>query len=147
LKKGIGLLWAIVILLLMASLMTAVSKIAFFSVKHTSDTYMIQRANLFMQSAIENSLLAIEGFDRSGGKCLKTIHFLDDNKNPRFEANITILRYYIYDTCPSDCSICVPIQTDFSNGYVLMDVKVASLNNDKNNHKKILLEKVTLQRP
>ena len=146
-KKGIGLLWAIVILLLMASLMMAVSKIAFFSVKHTSDSYMIQRANLFMQSAIENSILAIEGFDRSGGNCLKTIHFLDDNSNPRFEANITILRYYIYKTCPSSCNICKPIQTDFSNGYVLMDVKVASLNNDKNNHKKILLEKVTLQRP
>jgi len=147
LKKGIGLIWAIVILLLLASLMAAVSRIAFFSVKHTGDTYMIQRASLFMQSAIENSLLAIEGFDRSGGKCLKTIHFLDDNATPRFEANITILRYYIYDTCPSNCDICKPIQTDFSNGYVLMDVKVASLNNDKNNHKKILLEKVTLQRP
>jgi hypothetical protein len=147
LRKGIGLIWALIVLLLIASLMTAVTKIAFFSVKHTSDSYMIQRAQLFMQSAIENSILAIEGFDRSDGKCLKNIHFVDEDK--RFEANITILRYYIYEDegCPSDCDICKPIKTDFSNGYVVMDVKVASLNNAKNDNKKILLEKVTLQRP
>jgi len=58
--------------------MTAVTKIAFFSVKHTSDTYMLQRAQLFMRSAIENAIMAIEGFDRSGGECLKTIHFIDE---------------------------------------------------------------------
>jgi hypothetical protein len=145
LRKGIGLIWAIIILLLIASLMSTVTKIAFFSVKHTSDTYMIQRAQLFMQSAIENAILAIEGYDRSGGKCLKKIHFTDEDN--RFEANITILRYYIYKTCPSDCDICRPIKTDFSNGYVLMDVKVAALNNVKNDNKKLLLEKVTLQRP
>jgi hypothetical protein len=147
LRKGVGLIWAIIVLLLIATLMSAVSKIAFFSVKHTSDTYMIERAKLFMQSAIENSILAIEGFDRSGGKCLKSIHFIDEDK--RFEANISILRYYIYedDGCPSDCDICRPIKTDFSNGYVVMDVKVASLNKNKNDNKKILIEKVTLQRP
>jgi len=145
LRKGIGLIWAIIILLLIATLMMAVTKIAFFSVKHTSDTYMLQRAQLFMQSAIENAILAIEGFDRSNGKCLKTIHFVDEDK--RFEANISILRYYIYKNCPSSCDICIPIKTDFSNGYVLMDVKVASLNSAKNDNKKILLEKVTLQRP
>jgi hypothetical protein len=145
LRKGIGLIWAIIILLLIAALMSAVTKIAFFSVKHTSDSYMIQRAQLFMQSAIENAILAIEGYDRSGGKCLKNIHFTDEDK--RFEANITILKYYIYKNCPINCDICTPIKTGFSNGYVLMDVKVASLNNAKNDNKKILLEKVTLQRP
>ncbi|WP_024787666.1 MULTISPECIES: hypothetical protein [unclassified Lebetimonas] len=144
-RKGIGLIWAIIILLLIATLMTAVTKIAFFSVKHTSDTYMIQRAQLFMQSAIENAILAIEGYDRSGGNCLKTIHFTDEDG--RFKANITILRYYIYKKCPNNCNICVPIKTGFSNGYVLMDVKVVSLNSAKNDNKKIVLEKVTLQRP
>jgi type II secretory pathway component PulK len=67
LRKGIGLIWALIVLLLIASLMTAVTKIAFFSVKHTSDTYMIQRAQLFIQSAVENAILAIEGYDRSSG--------------------------------------------------------------------------------
>jgi len=145
LKRGIGLIWAIIILILIATLMAAVTKVAFFSVKHTSDTYMIQRAQLFMQSSIENSLLAIEGFDRSSGNCLKNINFVDEDG--RFESNITILRYYIYNSCPSNCNICVPIQTDFSNGYVLMDVNVSSLDTNKNNHKKILLHQVTLQRP
>jgi hypothetical protein len=147
LRKGIGLIWAIIILLLIATLIAAVSKLAFFSVKHTSDTYMIERAKLFMQSAIENSILAIEGFDRSSGKCLKHIHFVDEDG--RFEANVTILRYYIYkdESCPAECDICRSIKTDFSNGYVVMDVKVSTLNTNKNDKKKILIEKVTLQRP
>ena len=98
-----------------------------------------------MQSSIENALLAIEGYDRGTGKCLKTINFVDEDK--RFESNITILRYYIYKTCPSKCNICVPIKTDFSNGYVLMDVNVSSIDNAKNNHKKILIHQITLQRP
>ena len=125
--------------------MAAVTKIAFFSVHHTSDSYMIERGELFMQSSIENALLAIEGFDRSKGDCLKTINFVDEDK--RFESNITILRYYIYKTCPSNCNICVPIKTDFSNGYVVMDVNVSSIDNAKNNHKKILIHQITLQRP
>jgi hypothetical protein len=148
LRKGIGLIWAIIILLLIATLMSVVTKIAFFSVKHTSDSYMIQRAQLFMQGAIENAILAIEGYERNESKCdfLKTINFVDEDK--RFEANITILRYYIYNAdCSSDCSICKNIKTYFSNGYVLMDVNVSALTNAKNDNKKILLEKVTLQRP
>jgi hypothetical protein len=147
LRRGIGLIWAIIILLLMGTLMSVVVKLSFISVKHTSDSYMIERAKLFMQSAIENSILAIEGFDRSGGKCLKNMHFIDEDK--RFEANVTVLRYYIYkdEGCPSECDICRPIKTDFSNGYVILDVKVATLNNDRNGQKKILLDTVTLQRP
>lgn len=145
-KRGIGLIWAIIILILIASLMGAVSKIAFFSVNHTSDTYMIERGEIFMQSSIENALLAIEGYDRvTNQDCLRSIHFVDEDK--RFESNITILRYYIYKTCPSNCNICVPIKTDFSNGYVVMDVNVSSIDNAKNNHKKILIHQITLQRP
>ncbi len=144
-KKGFGLISALIIMLLIATLMVAVVKFAFISVNHTSDTYLQQRAQLFMQSAIENAIMAIEGYDREKkGNCLKNIHFVDENG--KFEANITVLRYYCYNgNCGcNDSTLEKQISTPQSHGYVLMKVVVANKNSDI---KKIKLEKVTLQRP
>jgi hypothetical protein len=148
-RKGFGIISALIVMLLIASLMVAVVKFAFISVNHTGDTYLQQRAQLFMQSSIENAIMAIEGYDRkSNGNCLKSVHFVDENG--KFEANITVLRYYCYsDNC--GCSknditegLVKNITTPQSDGYVLMDVVVTGKNDDL---KKIRLEKVTLQRP
>jgi hypothetical protein len=94
-----------------------------------------------MQSVIENSILAIEGYDRkSNNNCLENINFEDDRG--LFEANVSVLRYYCYeksDDCP--CANTKLIKTDISHGYVLLKVKVSSKD------KKVKLEKVVLQRP
>jgi hypothetical protein len=134
-------------MLLVAALMTAVMKISFISVKHTGDTYMEQRAQLFMQSSIENSLLAIEGYNRkANGNCLEHITFEDEDK--RFTADINVLRYYCYDMNDCPCNNAVKTDTPESHGYVLLKVTVESnTSNPKNSNKKIRLEKVTLQRP
>ncbi len=144
-KKAFGLISAIIILLLIATLMVVVVKFSFISVKHTSDSYLQQRAQLFMQSAIENAVLAIEGYERnSSNKCLENIYFTDENQ--RFEANITVLKYYCYNgNCP--CDNTVSIATDKSHGYVLMNVVVESNVSNPRVNKKIRLERVTLQRP
>jgi len=146
LRKSFGVISAIIIMLLIASLMVVVVKLSFVSVKHTSDTYLQQRAQLFMQSSIENALMAIEGYERnSSNGCLRHIHFIDENG--KFEANITVLRYYCYKNA-ADCpcgDIKKSIQTDKSHGYVLMKVVVEG--NESKIEKKIRLEKVTLQRP
>jgi Tfp pilus assembly protein PilV len=148
LKKGFGLISALIIMLLVSALMVAVVKFAFINVTHTSDSYLQQRAQLFMQSAIENAVMAIEGYDRKKkGNCLRKINFTDGKK---FDANITILRYYCYDgncSCSSSdvsSGLVKPVNTPQSNGYVLMDVVVVNKNS---NLKRIRLEKVTLQRP
>jgi len=146
LRKGIGLISTLIILLLVATLTVMVLKISFISISHVSDTYMKERAELFMQSAIENALLAIEGYKRNTtNKCLQTMHFVDENK--RFEANVTVLKYYCYnlDNCP--CDNAVKIETDKSHGNVLLKVIVNSISSPKNNNKKIRIEKITLQRP
>ena len=146
-KKGFGVISALIIMLLIATLMVAVVKFAFVSVKHTSDSYMIERAELFMRSAIENTILAIEGNNRTKHQCLHNIHFVDEDK--RFEVNITVLRYYCYDKDDCNCSdnLVANINTPESHGYVLMEVVVQSnLSNKRNNNKKIRLKKVTLQR-
>ena len=134
-------------MLLVSTIMTVVVKLAFISVKHTSDTYLQQRARLFMHSVIENSILAIEGYDRiSNNNCLKEINFSDENQ--QFLAKVKILRYYCYDENDCPCDSNKTIQTPFSHGYVLMDVVVeTNISNVKNNGKKIKLEKIMLQRP
>jgi hypothetical protein len=144
LKRGFGLISALIIMLLISTLLVAVAKFAFVSAKHTSDTYLIQRGELFMQSAIENAILAIEGYERKNG-CLEHINFIGPDK--KFEANVTVLRYYCYN---GDCgcnnpSLVKSIKTPFSHGYVLLKVVVE--NNSSLFNKKIKLEKITLQRP
>ena len=148
-KRAFGLMSAIIILLLIATLMSVVVKVAFVSVKHTSDTYMTQRAQLFMKSAIENTILAVEGYERnSTNKCLKNIEFTDEDG--RFKADVEILKYYCYDKndCPCDSDIVEYITTPKSHGYFLMKVTVESnLSNPRNDGKIIKIEKTTLQRP
>ena len=146
-KKAFGLISAIIVLLLIATLMVAVVKFAFISVKHTSDSYLIQRAQLFMQSSIENAIMAIEGYKRDNtNKCLENIHFTDENN--MFEANITILRYYCYDKSDCPCGdLNKSIKTDKSHGYVLMKVVVESNTSNPRVEKKIRLITTTLQRP
>jgi hypothetical protein len=126
--------------------MAVVVKVAFISVKHTSDTYLQQRAELFMQSVTENALLAIEGYNRKeNNNCLANMHFVDENK--KFEANVTVLRYYCYDTDDCPCgSLTKKIKTDKSNGYVLLKIVVEG-NETLLDGKKIRLSQVTLQRP
>jgi hypothetical protein len=138
LKKGFGLISALMILILVATLIGMVAKISFISARHVGDSYKIQRAELFMQSAIENAILAIEGYKRDSS-CLKNIHFLSDDK--KFEANITVMRYYCYDLSDCPCAEAVKVDNSDSHGWVVLKVIVSSLD------KKIRLEKVTLQRP
>ena len=136
-RKGIGLLWALVILILVSTMLVFIAKVAFISQKHMTLGYGIQRGELFMQSCIENAIMAIEGYKRDNN-CLNEINFTDEKG--RFKCNVEILRYYCYNSnCP--CSNEVNISTPFSDGYVLMKVSVIS---DRDN---IKLSKITLQRP
>ena len=146
-RKAFGIMSAIIILLLVSSLLVVVMKVSFVSVKHTVNSYMIQRAQLFMQSVIENSILAIEGYDRNKiGNCLRYINFIDEDGV--FEANVTVLRYYCYDSSDCPCSdIVSSIKDKDLHGYVLLKVRIESNTSNPKVDKKILLEKTTLQRP
>jgi len=141
LKRGIGILWALIILILISFMFVFIAKVTFISSKHLGNSYAIQKAELFMQSCIENAILGIEGYNReSHNNCLTHIRFFDEKK--RFECNVNILRYYCYSYCPcQDKSRVVHIKTDFSDGYVLMKVDVNS------SYYHVKLSKVTLQRP
>jgi len=145
-KKAFGVISALIIMLLIASIMTVVVKLSYITVKHTSDSYLQERAELFMRSVIENTLLAIEGYDRrANNKCVEHLSFKDEDE--RFVANVDVLKYYCYDSADCPCSNRVLIKTPQSHGYVLLKVTVKNTASVKNGDKKILLEKITLQRP
>jgi len=147
LRKGFGLITALIILILVAGILGAVLRMSNFNVKHKSDAYMGERARIFMRSVIENSLMAIEGYDRkTHNNCLKKLHFVDEDG--RFEANVSVIRYYCYDLsdCPN-CSVAEKIDTDKSHGNVVLKVVVESNRSNKRNSGFIRLERITLQRP
>ena len=144
-KKAFGIMTALFILVLISFLLMLVLKASSVGIKHTSNTYLKTQAELFMQSSIENSILAIEGYDRiANNNCLKHIYFT--SSDGRFESNITILRYYCYDkdkNCPN-CDIATNIKTSKSNGNVLINIIVQTT--DKVD-KKLRFSKVTIQKP
>ena len=134
-KKGIGLIWALIILILLSTMMVFIAKVSFISQQHTTISYAIQRGELFMQSCIENAILAIQGYDRNkNNNCLENITFNKSN----FTCDVKVLRYYCYNDCK--CSNKKIIKTPFSNGYVILKVLV------KSKKYNVKLSKVTLQR-
>jgi hypothetical protein len=138
---------ALLILVLVSFLLMLVLKASSVGVKHVADTYIKTQAELFMQSSIENAILAIEGYERNNSsQCLKHIYFT--SSDGRFESNTTILRYYCYDLdkCPN-CDIAVPIQTSKSQANVVLYTIVKTTNSPRNGGKKIKIAKLTLQKP
>jgi hypothetical protein len=146
-RKGFGLLQALMIIILISGIMTIAMKYATVSVKQTSDLYVRESAELFMNSAVELSLLAISGHDRSSG-CLHEVNITSSDQ--RFRADVNISRYYLYQgrdgTNPCDRN--VSIQTEDSHGMVMLEIVVeTNATNPKNRGKHIKLTRRTLQRP
>jgi len=150
-KKGFGLIQTLIIILLVSGLMVMALKYASISAKQTADSYMRERAELFMKSAIELTLLAISGYDRkSNGNCLQEVNVTSPDQ--RFFANINIKKYYLFqgsEDCTYCGSRCQPIQTEDSHGMVMLEVTVESNTTHPRNQgrEKIKLLRRTLQRP
>lgn len=146
-KKGFGIITALLILLLVSFLLMLVLKTSSIGLKHSSDTYIKEQAELFMLTTIENAIMSIEGYERNdSSKCLKHIYFKSSDN--RFESNTTVLRYYCYDTdkCPN-CDIAKKINTDKSQGNIVLYTVVQTTNSLRNGGKKIKITKVTIQKP
>ncbi len=149
-RSGFGLLQAILVIVLISGIMTIAMKYATVNVKQTKDIYLKESAELFMGSAVEMGLLAISGFDRnSTNTCLKEVSIVSPDK--RFLADINITKYYLL-AGSADCarcgSLCEPIDTEESQGMVMMRVVVeTNSTHPKNRGRKIKLTRRTLQRP
>jgi len=153
-RSGFGLIQALFVIIIISGMLTIALKYASITTKQTSDTYMRESAELFMNSAVELSLLSIQGYDRkSHNNCLKEIHLI--SKDERFTADVNITKYYLYNGVDNDgqwYTKCkdrnVSIQTKESQGMVMLEVVVdTNTTNPRNRGKDIRLIRRTLQRP
>ncbi len=157
-RAGFGLIQALLVIVLVGGLMSVVIRYAKFSVKQTKDLYVKESGELFMNSAVELSLLAIENYKRDNTNgCLSSVSITSADK--RFTADINITDYYLYDTNSSsdDYDICLnsqngykvhKIDTEDSHGMVMLEIVVeANQTHPKNHNTYIKLLRRTLQRP
>ncbi len=153
-KRGFGLIQALMVIVLISGLMMVVLKYAQFSIKQTKDLYIRESAELFMNSAVELSLLAISGYERnSTNHCLSEI--IITSKDQRFVADVNITDYFLLKDS-NDSKYCSDengyvehnITTEDSHGMVILELAVeTNTSNPKNHGTKIRLLRRTLQRP
>jgi competence protein ComGF len=153
-RRGFGLLQALLIIIMISGIMTIAMKYATISTKQTADLYVRESAELFMNSAVELSLLAIQGYDRqTHGNCLQEVNITSSDR--RFRADINISKYYVYQgddnngsNFQCDNNRIQAIQTEDSHGFVMLEVTVeTNSTHPKNHNKHIRLTRRTLQRP
>jgi hypothetical protein len=127
LKRAFNLLLAIFIILLISGLGILTMRYVKISATHFADSFVKEQGLLFKDSVIEATLLKIEGTDRSK-ECKNRFNFISADN--RYEANVTILKYFLYQGRDNDgkqyCTNVVEINTTESHGYVLMEVNVST---------------------
>jgi len=145
-RRGFGLLQALLVIVLVSGIMVIAMKYATVSIKQTKDLYIKESAELFMDSAVELAILAIQGYERnSTNGCLHEVNITSSDK--RFTADINISKYYLYKN-PWNCDRNQTIQTADSHGMVMLQITVeTNATHPKNANKKIKLTRRTLQRP
>ena len=145
-RRGFGLMQAIVIVLLVGGIMMVAMRYARVAALHTADSYTRERAELFLQSAMEIAMLQIAGHDRSDG-CLDRVTVT--SRDGTFTADIRIVRYYLL-AGSADLAACgslgYPIGTEESHGMVMMEA-VVTTNPDAGIAHPVRLVKRSLQRP
>ncbi|MDD2383683.1 MAG: hypothetical protein PHN18_05790 [Sulfurospirillaceae bacterium] len=148
-RKGFGLIQALIVIVMISGIMAIAMKYATLSVKQTSDAYAKESAELFMDSAVELTLLAISGQNRAVSGCLKDVNIT--SADGRYMADVNISTYYLLGEsvdCSYCGSLCTPIQTEESHGMVMLEVVVeTNATHPKNLDKQIRLIRRTLQRP
>ncbi len=145
-RRAFGLLQALLVIVMVSGIMTIAMKYATVTVKQTKDLYIKESAEMFLDSAVELAILAIQGYERNATNgCLHEVNITSVDK--RFRADINISRYFLYEN-PWNCDRNQIIQTEDSHGFVMFDVRVESNeSHPKNAGAKIVLYRRTLQRP
>ena len=147
-RGAFNLLMAIFILLLLAGLGVLTMKYVKIKANHFADSFVKEQAELFADSVIEATLLKIEGVDRKKDGCPTLFRFT--SPDGRFEANVSLLSYYLYKGKDNDggsyCTNVVAIQTPESHGYVLLELNLTSRPGSKVANP-VRIYRRTLQRP
>ncbi|MEA2099029.1 MAG: hypothetical protein U9P72_02765 [Campylobacterota bacterium] len=150
-RKAIGLIQAIMIILLLSGMMVLVIKYASISARHVADTYVKEQNELFLSSTIEQALLAISEHNRSANGCLDSYSptNITNNRDITYSSKVNVIRYYLEDGSDdlADCPILgIPIDTETdSHGMALFEIEVNATRADGTVVSRILRR--TLQQP
>ena len=136
-KNGVGLIQAIMIILIVSGMMIIVLKYASISSKHISDTYVKEQTALFLDSAIEQTLLEISLHERNATSvCLQTFFPKEVQKRDiTYSANVTIKKYYLQEGsddltyCPAPLGISIKNSSSGSHGMALFEVEALATKN------------------
>ncbi len=151
-RKGFGLITAIIVLVVVSTLMTLMISLSATSVKQTTDVFFKEQAELLARSAVEYGLLAISGHENNVS-CVENINITYPNASaPTHEANLTM--YYIFDkvaspvvNCGANHTLATNIETNKSNLTVMIDVIVSVRQDVTGISEPIVIHRRTLQKP
>lgn len=130
-RRGFGMIQVIFFMLILSGILAISMKYASITTKQTEDLYIKEQAELFMQSAIELTLL---GISRAANR-INEVYVVSDDK--RFTADVNITKYYIFGE---------NLETEISNGMISMDIVVETNNSHPKNTRELKLTKRSLQR-
>ena len=146
-RRGFGLITAIVIMITVATLMTLMIGLSSTSVKVTLDLYLKEQAELLSRSATEYALLAISGHENNVS-CIENINIAYPETNPTHEANVTI--WYLGRGLPvasCDNVLSNSIDTNESNLTVIIDTVVSVNQVNTGITEPIRVHRRTIQKP
>ena len=146
-RKGFGLITAIIIMLTVAILMSMMIGLSTATTKQTSDIYIKEQARLYLRSATEYALMAISGHNNDTD-CIKDITLNFKNAGvTHYTAKIDL--WYMGKGIPSACGKVLDntVQTDDSNYTVIMDVTVEANQTNLGLTEPIKVHRRTLQKP
>lgn len=120
-RKGLALITAIMLMVIIATVGVAILSIASTSAKTATDDYLLIQAEALSRSATEFAVMRVQGFDRGGGNCLQNLYI---NASP-FDINVTI-NYLFSANKPANCNFVYPenVSDEDLNGTIIMDVVV-----------------------
>ena len=143
-RRGFGLITAIIVLVLVSVLMTLMLSLSATSVKQTTDLYFKEQAELLARSAVEYGLLALSGHENNVS-CVEKVNITYQGL---YEANLSL--YYIYaGSAVSPCShvLVDNISTAESNLTALIDVTVRVRQDVTGLSEPIVIHRRTIQKP
>jgi len=143
-RKGFGLITAIIILVTVSTLMMLMMTLSSSSVKQTSDLYFKEQAELLARSVVEYGLLAISGHENNVS-CIENINVTYQGA---YDANLTFYYLYAGAVVPT-CShvLASNIVTEESNLTTLIDVRVAVNQAATGITEPIVIHRRTIQKP
>ena len=150
-RKGFGLIYALFVIVLVAGLISLALRYTKSSIVKTTDIYEKESAELFLNSAVELSMLTISGYKRSNTNgCLKDINITSQDR--RFNAYVHIKWYYLLNGS-NDATYCSGdglthiIATDDSQGMVMLEVEVDANTTHPKNPTPLRIIRRSLQKP